>query len=316
MISIIVPVYKAEKFLSRCVDSILAQTFADFELLLVDDGSPDNSGKICDEYASLDPRVRVFHKPNGGVSSARNLGVDNARGEWIAFVDADDWTDRCMYELLVNEAKKSNADIVVSGFTRVLPTSKRIVTIPDLSKGKIEFIRDYMLYGWTVVWNLLISRNLLVKNDLRFNIDINVGEDFVYLFKAFVLADNIHVYNEPLYFYDGTNEESALHNLKFEHYKQITEAHLETIAFFKEKGIFHNFEKEFAWKILRAKQDLVLRPEYHDDFLKLYPESHKYILSCPTIGIKIKIMMWLLCHKLGLVTTLINYMRRLKVVYK
>ena len=85
-ISVIVPVYKVENYLHRCVDSILAQSFTDFELLLIDDGSPDNCGVICDEYAAKDSRVRVFHKPNGGVSSARNLGLDNARGGWIAFV--------------------------------------------------------------------------------------------------------------------------------------------------------------------------------------------------------------------------------------
>lgn len=89
-ISVIVPVYNVEKWLHRCIDSILAQTFTDFELLLIDDGSTDASGAICDEYAQRDSRVRVFHKPNGGVSSARNLGLDNAQGEWIAFCDSDD----------------------------------------------------------------------------------------------------------------------------------------------------------------------------------------------------------------------------------
>ena len=93
-ISVIVPVYKAEKYLQKCVDSILGQTFRDFELLLIDDGSPDGSGAICDEYAKKDSRVRVFHKENGGVSSARNKGIDEAKGEWISFLDADDyWTE-------------------------------------------------------------------------------------------------------------------------------------------------------------------------------------------------------------------------------
>ena len=90
-ISVIVPVYKAEAYLRRCVDSILAQTFQDFEVLLIDDGSPDRSGEICDEYARKDRRVRVFHKENGGVSSARNVGIEKALGTWIMFVDADDW---------------------------------------------------------------------------------------------------------------------------------------------------------------------------------------------------------------------------------
>jgi len=93
-VSVIVPVYKVEKYLPECIGSILAQTFTDFELILADDGSPDNSGKICDDYAARDFRIRVFHKENGGVSSARNLGIDNARGEWIAFVDSDDWIGR------------------------------------------------------------------------------------------------------------------------------------------------------------------------------------------------------------------------------
>jgi Glycosyltransferases involved in cell wall biogenesis len=94
LISVIVPVYKAEEFLPKCINSILSQTYTNFELLLIDDGSPDNSGKICDEHASKDSRVRVFHKQNGGVSSARNLGLREARGEWISWVDADDWIEK------------------------------------------------------------------------------------------------------------------------------------------------------------------------------------------------------------------------------
>ena len=90
-ISVIIPVYNAESTLRRCVDSFLAQTFTDFECLLINDGSKDRSGEICDEYVARDSRVKVFHKENGGVSSARNVGLDNATGEWIAFVDSDDW---------------------------------------------------------------------------------------------------------------------------------------------------------------------------------------------------------------------------------
>ena len=90
-ISVIVPVYNVQKYLSRCIDSILAQTFTDFELLLINDGSKDNSGKMCDEYAKKDTRIHVFHKENGGVSSARNLGLENVQGEWITFIDSDDY---------------------------------------------------------------------------------------------------------------------------------------------------------------------------------------------------------------------------------
>ena len=102
MISIIVPLYNAEQDLPRCIDSILAQSYTDFELLLIDDGSPDNCGAICDEYATRDSRVRVFHKKNGGVSSARNLGLENACGEYIAFIDSDDYVLNDYLEMLRN----------------------------------------------------------------------------------------------------------------------------------------------------------------------------------------------------------------------
>ena len=104
IISIIIPVYKAEGHLHRCVDSILAQSFTDFELLLVDDGSPDGSGKICDEYAAKDSRVKVLHKQNGGVSSARQTGIENATGEYTIHADPDDWIEPTMLEELYNKA--------------------------------------------------------------------------------------------------------------------------------------------------------------------------------------------------------------------
>ena len=112
LVSIIVPVYNAEKTLNKCVDSILNQTFQDWELLLIDDGSTDRSGELCDEYANKDSRVRVFHKINEGVSSARNVGLDNAKGQWITFVDADDWIDKNMYQELYNTAVSSRYRIV------------------------------------------------------------------------------------------------------------------------------------------------------------------------------------------------------------
>ena len=113
LISVIVPVYNAEKYLNRCIDSILSQTMTDFELLLIDDGSQDNSGRICDEYAEKDARVRVFHKSNGGVSSARNQGLDNAMGNWITYVDAD---DRCSCDYLEHLLSKvdDDTDLIIS----------------------------------------------------------------------------------------------------------------------------------------------------------------------------------------------------------
>ena len=120
-ITIIVPIYNTACYISHCVDSILSQTFPDFELILVDDGSPDNCPAICDEYAAKDPRVIVIHKENGGVSSARNAGLDIAKGEYITFVDSDDWLHPDFLHHGISLCRQQELDIYCSGFARVFP---------------------------------------------------------------------------------------------------------------------------------------------------------------------------------------------------
>ena len=119
IISIIVPVYNVESYLERCINSILNQTFKNFELILVDDGSTDKSGEICDSFAGYDKRIRVIHKKNGGLSSARNVGLDVSIGKYIGFVDSDDWIDEFMYEKLYRNMIKTKSDIVICNFSRV-----------------------------------------------------------------------------------------------------------------------------------------------------------------------------------------------------
>ena len=120
-ISVIVPVYKVEKYLNRCVDSILSQTFTDFELILVDDGSPDKCGEICEEYANKDSRIHVIHQKNGGLSAARNTGIDwanaNSNSKWITFIDSDDWVHHEYLKQLLETANARNVDICVCNYT-------------------------------------------------------------------------------------------------------------------------------------------------------------------------------------------------------
>jgi Glycosyltransferases involved in cell wall biogenesis len=113
IISVIVPVYKAEKYINKCIDSILAQTYPNFEIILIEDGSPDNSGKICDEYALKDSRIRAFHKTNGGVSSARNVGLREAKGDLICFIDSDDFVEKDYFEAI---AANANYDLGIYGY--------------------------------------------------------------------------------------------------------------------------------------------------------------------------------------------------------
>lgn len=113
LISVIVPVYKVEKYIKKCIESIINQTYENLEIILVDDGSPDNCGKICDEYAKKDKRIKVIHKENGGVSSARNLGLEKSNGQYITFIDSDDWIEEEYCEILLTTLKEQNADCAI-----------------------------------------------------------------------------------------------------------------------------------------------------------------------------------------------------------
>ena len=166
-VSIIVPVYKAEQYLHRCIDSILSQSFTDWELILVDDGSPDKSGDICDEYSKKDPRIKVFHKSNGGVSSARNLGLDYAKGQWITFIDADDYIDSCFCN--INEAEIN--DIIIKrnyivDIDNSIKESKQFDTLSSIANMEEFLSRNLYANIFRNPWGKFFKSNIL-KN-IRF----------------------------------------------------------------------------------------------------------------------------------------------------
>lgn len=204
-ISIIVPVYKAEQYLKKCVESILAQTYSDLELILVDDGSPDNSPAICDRYAEMDSRVHVIHKLNAGVSAARNDGIAVAKGDWIAFVDSDDWIEPEMMELLAQgllcypEAKVSVCGWYRHEGDRIFDYGSGLPK--GLVNGKDAFqwaIRGTGFEGY--VWNKLYRRSVFDEG-LRFPQDITICEDLWLNCSIFLSCDFVYVINKPLYHY-------------------------------------------------------------------------------------------------------------------
>lgn len=313
LISVIVPVYNVDQYLHRSIDSILSQTYTDIEILLVDDGSTDRSGKICDGYANKDPRVRVFHKINEGVSSARNVGLDNAKGQWITFVDADDWIDKNMYQKLYNTAVSTQADIVLCSFYEYHGFGKTfLVESISTESDKIEILRNYML-SFTALWNMLVSRDLYTDYHLRIPKEINNCEDFWLTVRLFYYAKQISSLHIPLYYYNRENVNSILNNPNEERRNSEYLSYIDTINFFQNNRVLNLYEKEISWRILKCKQDLVLRPELHHRFLTMYPPSHHYILSCPTFfcNNRIKLLMWLLVHKMSFCVSLFCKIRTL-----
>ena len=179
-ITIIVPCYNAQNYLHRCIDSILTQNYIDIELLLVDDGSTDNSGTICDEFAKYDKRVRVFHKKNGGVSLARNLGLDNSLGEYIMFVDSDDYMLPGMLEVMLSTLESKTTDLVVCGTTETgggywRPIADVDYSINQLKENFVSLLHTELL---SPPWNKIYKKEIIGSN--RFCEDISFGEDLLF----------------------------------------------------------------------------------------------------------------------------------------
>lgn len=217
-ISIIVPVYKAEKYLHKCLDSIKQQTFTDWECILVDDGSPDSSGKICDDYVYKDSRFRVIHKKNGGVSYARNSGLDNACGEYICFVDSDDYIET---DYLSNFGCDSNMDLYVQGAFFVTEERQRKVKLeqtnlfelPDIA-AKVTSIMPYSPKGFVLraPWSKLY-KSCLVGN-LRFDTTVSFSEDYIFNVSFYKKINSLSISAGCGYYYMQDN--SYLSRKKFD----------------------------------------------------------------------------------------------------
>lgn len=203
-ISVIVPVYNAEKYLHRCIDSILAQTFTDFELLLIDDGSKDSSGAICDEYAEQDPRVRVFHKENGGVSSARNVGLDNAKGEWVTFCDSDDWVG-IDWLAIYKVSQARHTELYVQGIDMSYSNDRRHfihvgTEFNEDIKQALIILGEIKILGYPV--QKIFLRELIECQKLRFNEEFKIREDFDFVIRYAKYCKTVICRKEGTYKYE------------------------------------------------------------------------------------------------------------------
>lgn len=210
--SVIIPVYKCEPFLKRCLESILSQSFEDWEAILIDDGSPDNSGKICDEYAARDSRFKVIHKPNSGVSDTRNKGLDVSNGEFIVFIDSDDWIGP---NYLASFAAHLEYDLILSGY-------HRFGAVDSYNYGKEEKAFDDMkdfvtawkdlfdktqrsISGLTFPWGKAMRASIIHDAHLRFDSEMKYGEDACFVYEYMILARNAIVIKGNEYHYYTPN---------------------------------------------------------------------------------------------------------------
>lgn len=294
LISVIVPVYNAEKYVSQCIDSIINQSYKNWELILIDDGSSDGSGLICESYAKTDQRIIVYHKQNGGVSSARNYGLDRARGTWITFIDADDWFSPGVFELGLCY---TDFEVIRFPFNFVHSSdgSNTVPSFLDVSLTKDSYLE------------LVVGRETLLgvcggmyKNNLfygkRFNESLSNGEDWLMLTVILQSALNVKILNRQLYNYNRYNENSCISTLNS---KKVDDS-LYALRIISESLINRSLSNSLA----RAKVELLylrLRIASSTLIFANTPLSFKEIFKCRNLcHKKILVSFYLILYKLGL----------------
>ena len=263
LISIIIPVYNGEKYLRPCIDSILHQTYQHWELLLIDDGSPDSSGAICDEYAS-DPRISVVHKENGGQASARNQGVAMAKGEYISFVDCDDWLETDMYERMVQTMHSQQAEIIICGYIEEYKSrQKKVHADGEMKVYEASEALKLVLRGkiGSYLWSMLFRREVVQE----LMPDLNPYEDHATIFKWISHAHRVVVLHQAFYHYRQL-ESSSLHSYNPKKGNHFFQAIKERYHYIADRNLLPGWESENRILYLRGciklTKDLARMPDY------------------------------------------------------
>lgn len=267
-ISVIVPVYNSEKYLRHCIDSILAQTFTDFELLLIDDGSKDRSGEICDEYAKKDDRIKVYHKANEGISATRDFGIRHIGGEFIQFIDSDDWIEKTCLEDDLHLAEETNADIVINNFY-LDEKDKSILKYQKYTGNLIDDIFNGNVFG--ALWNKFFRMDFIKSSGVGFIHDISFCEDIVFLCELLKRKQNVNiVVNHKAYYHYWSNSISltrkcTLHSVQSEEkYINIIQRILPSLP--SDKLLSNKLSVKWGY--------LKLGCLTFSEYKKLYPESN------------------------------------------
>lgn len=284
-LSVVVPIYKVEKYLSRCIESILNQTYKNIELILIDDGSPDNCGKICDEYAKKDHRVRVIHKTNGGLSSARNAGLEIATGDFIGFVDSDDWIEPTMYETLIKNAINYNAEISVGGVVDLLELGEEYKQTKTTFNGSIrtecldkkDAMKKFFLESWSA-WDKIYRRDIHI--DLRFP-EGKINEDEAIAIRLLDRCEKIVYTNEV--FYNYISRPNSITTSKFSRKKLDWYRNCKNnLEFINENysDLSKYAEVRFCNSIMWSLRSIVLEEKYFKDSIKILVKELRDNRNC------------------------------------
>ena len=244
-VSIIVPVYNVEKYLTKCLDSLVNQTLKDIEIIVVNDGTKDNSQKVIDEYAKEYKNIRPFIKENGGLSDARNYGIAKAKGEYIAFLDSDDYVDITMYEKMYNKAKQENFDMVVCDLNYIYP-NKTVKAYSNLKKDT-KNIKECMIKIYPAAWNKIFKRSLF---DSAIEFKRNIWfEDVEFIYRMLPKVKNIGVIHEHFYQY-VQREGSITNTINHKIYDYIDNWN-GIIEYYKNNKIYEEYKKELEYSYVR-----------------------------------------------------------------
>lgn len=270
MISIIVPIYNVEKYLRKCVDSLIRQTNTDIEIILVDDGSTDSSGNICDELSTIDARIKVIHKKNGGLSSARNAGIDVAKGDYLAFVDSDDFVELDMYAVLLEGIKKSGKNISCCG--RMVDIFGQYSNIEFVIDSPKTFTKDEAIREILYLENIDVSAcDKLYDKKLFSNVrypEGKISEDAAVIFEIVQNSNGIYHVGKPYYHYVFRN--NSITKSKYSEKKHDVINNLENTKNFLEKN-YPNFLYDYKVYCAVSVGALILDMENDPDSLRQYP---------------------------------------------
>ena len=323
LISVIIPVYKVEKYLEKCVDSVINQTYDNLEIILVDDGSPDNCPKMCDEYAKKDKRIKVIHKENGGVGSARNKGIEKSTGDYITFVDSDDWIEKEFIHEMLDIANKYKADYVTCGYYRVYENKKEIINgnLEEIVIDSKEYVNKLLNVqnGYGFVHMKLIKKTKI--SNLRFEEKLVVGEDALFNIQLCKNIEKIVIYNKPLYnYYFNTNSVVRKYNNEYcnNYLKSMIYMSEYIRKNYKSENVIQNLYNYIAYHVLLICVNYCYHPDNPNKGRKLLVETVKIDLFKEAInnsnynGLSVsrKISLFTLKYKLYFLMSLICIIRQ------